>query len=175
MGDLTILRSGPGFERLVRQHMCAMCGFIARWRAAVWIVIMNHSSSIFFRTRIMHLHYSSHAHYAFALFLAHIMHLQEERHQLTNSHDELKLCRSELFAVIDDVATNSGKVVFKAVRKRWCIEQRPCNTDIASARSSVWFAHLDALSFLFWTIHDAHQHCYSLMPSSKRPTLVKHW
>jgi len=37
---------------------------------------------------------------------------------LTNSHDELKLCRSELFALIDDVATNSGKVDFKAVRKR---------------------------------------------------------
>jgi hypothetical protein len=118
MGDLFIFRSETGFEMLVRQHICAMCGFLARWRAAVWIVIMKHSSSMFSRTRIMHLHYSSHAHYAFTLILAHIMHLQEERHQLTNSHDELKLCRSELFALIDDVATNSGKVDFKAVRKR---------------------------------------------------------
>ena len=35
MGDLFIFRSETGFEMLVRQHVCAMCGFLARWRAAV--------------------------------------------------------------------------------------------------------------------------------------------
>jgi hypothetical protein len=79
------------------------------------------------------IHIFSHSHHAFTLFfartlrihaiLAHIMHLQVDRHQLAISHDELKLARSKLFALIDDVATNSDKVDFKAVRKRRCVEQ----------------------------------------------------
>jgi hypothetical protein len=76
--------------------------------------IMIYSSFILSHTHIAHLRYSLHAPYAFTLFLAHIMHVQDERHAFLDTLDEMRLARSHLFSLIDDASTNADKVDYRS-------------------------------------------------------------